>query len=241
MSKNPVAIRLSKVTKTYSFRHRKPTLSDLFLSRHRNKTFTALSNLNIVIRKGERVGIIGRNGSGKTTTLKILAGITTPDSGDVKVLGKVVSLISLDAGFHADLSGRDNVQINGMLLGMDKKEILAASESIYKFADIGEHLDEPLFTYSQGMKLRLGFSVAIHSQPETLLLDETLLAGDIAFQIKIKQKLQVLLAEGVTVILVTHTLKIIKEICNRVVWLERGRVRRDGGLEVLDEYEKYFY
>jgi ABC-type polysaccharide/polyol phosphate transport system ATPase subunit len=226
MNKN-LAIKLTEVTKKYVIHHEKPTLAEKLIN-SKHESFLALKNINIEIKKGEKVGIIGANGSGKTTILKIIAGITTPTEGNVVTKGKVVSLIDLEAGFHPDLTGEQNIYLNGMLLGMRKKEISKRLKNIIKFADIGRFIDAPLYTYSSGMALRLGFSIAVYSDPDILLLDETLAVGDAEFRKRSSSKIQELQRSGKTILLVSHTLELIRTHCIKAVWLEKGRIKMVG-------------
>ena len=186
MKSSDIAIQLTNVSKKYEIHHEKPTLVEKFV-KGRNETFWALQNINLTINKGERIGIIGPNGSGKTTLLKIIAGITTPSSGHVMTSGKVVSLIDLEAGFHPDLTGIQNIYLNGILIGLPKKIIDDRLSHIISFADIHQFIDAPMFTYSSGMALRLGFAVAVHANPDILILDESLTVGDKVFQQKAKK------------------------------------------------------
>lgn len=186
--KKKVSVSLERVTKQYVIRHEKPTLTDHIFQRSWSEEFKALDDVSTVFHPGERVGIVGDNGSGKTTLLKIIAGITAPTSGDVAVRGKVVSLIQLDAGFHSDLTGLENIYLNGLIVGMSRQEIQKKIKKIVQFSGIEKFIDAPLYTYSDGMKLRLGFSVAIHADPDILILDEGFMAGDAEFQNKIKKK-----------------------------------------------------
>ena len=223
---NNIAIILTGVSKKYEIHHEKPTLVEKFV-RSSNETFWALKNINLTIKNGERVGIIGPNGSGKTTLLKIIAGITTPTSGSVETHGKIVSLIDLEAGFHQDLTGLQNVYLNGMLLGMKKAEIDTKLSSIIQFADIRQFIDAPLFTYSSGMALRLGFAVAIHADPDILLLDEGLSVGDKNIQKKSRDRIHNLIKKNVTVIIASHQLSLMREVCPRFLILERGYITSD--------------
>lgn len=236
-SRNGFAIKLTNISKQYTIHHEKPTLVEKFY-KGREEKFWALRNINLTIKKGERVGIIGANGSGKTTLLKIITGISTPTSGLVVVQGKVVSLIDLEAGFHPDLSGYQNIFLNGMLLGMKKDEINSKLQSIINFADIKQFIDAPLFAYSSGMAFRLGFSIATHSNPDILILDEYLIVGDKNFQDKAYHRLQVLLKLKKTIIVASHNLPIIEKICNRILWLEKGRLKQNGCLSILNKYSK---
>src|SRR3989344_81349 len=234
-----IAVRLVNVSKRYTIHHEKPTLIE-HLIHAKNGEFWALKNIKLEISKGENLCIIGPNGSGKTTLLKIIAGIANPTSGKVKVNGKIVSLIDLEAGFHPELSGIDNIFLNGMLLGMSKSQIKSKINKISNFADIGQFIDAPLFMYSSGMKLRLGFSVAVHANPDVLILDENIAVGDQDLEEKSFEKIKEFYQSGKTVISVTHILAFIKRYCKRVIWLEKGKVKEDGmAKQVIDMYERY--
>lgn len=224
MKHNDIAIQLSSVSKKYTIHHEKPTLVEKFIksARWRNEEFWALKDINLTINKGERVGIIGPNGSGKTTLLKIIVGITTPTEGTVKRVGKIVSLIDLEAGFHPELTGEQNIYINGMLLGLAKKDIQKNIQRIIAFADIKQFIDAPLFTYSSGMKLRLGFAVAVHADPDVLILDEGLSSGDSEYRKKIKTKIKDFFSKGKTIIMVSHQLDILKENCQTIAQMCHG-------------------
>lgn len=221
-----IAISLTNVSKKYEIHHEKPTLVEKFV-KGKNETFWALRDINLTIKKGERVGIIGPNGSGKTTLLKIIAGITTPTSGFVKINGKVVSLIDLEAGFHPDLTGYQNIFLNGMILGMKKKEIEKIILSIIKLANIRQFIDTPLFTYSSGMILRLGFSIAIHSEPDVLLLDENFSVGDEAFRKITIAKMAEFRRMGKTIILTSHWIDFVSQNSDRLISLDQGALTQE--------------
>lgn len=231
MNKNDIAIRLTGVSKKYTIHHEKPTLVEK-LVRGRDEEFWALNDINLTIRKGERVGIIGPNGSGKTTLLKIIAGITTPTAGTIETHGKIVSLIDLEAGFHPDLTGIQNIYLNGMLLGMKREEIDRKLKKIIAFADIGQFIDAPLFTYSSGMKLRLGFAVAVHADPDILILDEGLSVGDADFQKKSQYAIKKFFKKGKTILVATHIIEFIKRNCHRVLDVQRGAVVKNGSVQL---------
>lgn len=225
-----IAIQLTNVSKKYEIHHEKPTLVEKFVKGSPpagGETFWALRDINLTIKKGERVGIVGPNGSGKTTLLKIISGITTPTNGEVKTYGKVVSLIDLEAGFHDDLTGEQNIYLNGMLLGMSREEIAAKAEKIIGFADIKQFIDAPLFTYSQGMKLRLGFSVAIAVKPDILILDEQVAAGDANFREKSDKVIKKFTKNGITAVVVSHWLEYIKSRCSRILTMRSGQIAAD--------------
>ena len=223
MSRSSIAIQLTNVSKKYIIHHEKPTLVEALL-RPRKETFWALQNITITIRPGEKIGIIGPNGSGKTTLLKIIAGITTPTDGTVHSHGRVVSLIDLEAGFHPDLTGVQNILLNGMLLGMNRHEIAALTPDIIRFADIHGFIDAPLFTYSQGMKLRLGFSIAIHSNPDILLLDENIGVGDENFQKKSTDRLMQFHKSGRTILMASHWMHFFQRECSRLLHMQNGNI-----------------
>lgn len=236
--KNNYAVKLSRISKDYIIHHEKPTLVEKVLKK-RNVKFRALHNINLVIKKGERVGIVGPNGSGKTTLLKIIAGIAAPTKGEVVTQGRVVSLIDLEAGFHPDLTGEQNIYLNGMLLGMSKKEMSNKISDIIKFADIGQFIYAPLFTYSEGMKLRLGFSIVTVCKPDILILDESFSVGDADFQKKTINKIREFEKNGATIIVVSHWLEFIKKNCKRIIVLEKGKILHDGGIKSIPKVVNY--
>jgi len=234
-----VAVKLAKVSKKYVLHHEKPTLVENILFKKTKEEFWALKDINLTINKGERIGIIGPNGSGKTTLLEIISEITTPTTGTVTTNGKLVSLIELEAGFHPDLTGEENVFLNGLLIGMTKTEIKSKLKQIVSFAEVDQFIDSPMYTYSEGMKLRLSFSIAVHANPDTLALDENIAVGDQEFRNKSFQKIQDFFVQGKTVIIVTHYLNFLKKSCKRVIWLDKGKVKKDGkAREVIRLYEK---
>ncbi len=233
---NDIAIQLSGVSKRYTIHHEKPTLVEKLVN-GRDEEFWALRDINLTIKKGERVGIIGPNGSGKTTLLKIIAGITTPTNGRVQTNGRIVSLIDLEAGFHPDLTGIQNIYLNGMLLGLSKKQIDLLLPDIISYADIHQFIDAPLFTYSTGMKLKLGFSIAIHANPRIFILDEGLGAGDVYFREKARRTLSSEYKGKKTIIISAHNAEIITQQCKRIIIMNHGTITHDGGLEILKRYE----
>ncbi|MBW1855736.1 MAG: ABC transporter ATP-binding protein, partial [Deltaproteobacteria bacterium] len=194
----------------------------------RKDEFWAVNDISFEVKKGETLGMIGPNGSGKTTLLKMINGIFRPDRGTVTVEGKVGALIAVGAGFHPMLTGRENIYINGAILGMSKKEIDKQYDDIIEFADIGDFLDMPVNNYSSGMFVRLGFAVAVHSGPDILLVDEVLAVGDINFQSRCLNKIGKMRGKGVTTIIVSHRMPIISGFCQEVVYLNHGRVRSRG-------------
>ena len=190
-----------------------------------NEEFWALKDLNFEIRQGDRVGIIGRNGAGKSTLLKILSRITEPTTGRIKIKGRVASLLEVGTGFHPELTGRENIFLNGAVLGMPKHEISRKFEEIVEFAGVAKFLDTPVKRYSSGMHLRLAFSVAAHLEPEILLVDEVLAVGDAEFQRKCIGKMETVAREGRTVVFVSHNLSAIEQVCNTGIRLDQGQVK----------------
>ena len=199
--------------------------------------FWALRDVTFQIQRGESVGLIGSNGAGKSTTLKILSRVTVPTSGTFSAVGKIGALIEVGAGFHFDLTGRENVFLNGAIMGMSRREVESKFNSIVTFAEIERFIDTPIKYYSSGMAVRLGFAVAAHINPDILLVDEVLAVGDAAFQAKCLNKLAELREQAKTIVLVSHKMTNIIQHCNRVVWLDRGTVRAVGDPEaIVEEY-----
>ncbi|MGH2728372.1 MAG: ABC transporter ATP-binding protein, partial [Actinomycetota bacterium] len=182
----------------------------------------ALRNIDLDIARGESVGVIGRNGSGKSTMFRMLAGVTSPTEGRVQVRGRVAPLISVGVGFHPELTGRENVYVNGTILGLEMQEIDRLMDSIVDFAEIGDFLDTPVKYYSSGMFLRLGFSVAVASHPEILLVDEVLAVGDTAFQMRCFRRMEEIVQAGATVLIVSHNLSAIRRLCSRTLLIDKG-------------------
>ncbi|WP_245630345.1 ABC transporter ATP-binding protein [Amphibacillus sediminis] len=203
-----------------------------------NKTFWPIRNINFTAYNGEVLGIVGSNGSGKTTLCKLLSGIMKPDEGELEINGKVSALFSLGMGFNRSLSGRENVLLNGLMMGMEKDKILKMVDEIHQFSGLGEFFEQPMKKYSSGMRARLGFSVASHLDPEILILDESLNTGDRAFAKKASTRIKELVGKAKLVIIVTHSHKFAKKSCDRLIWLEKGEIREIGDPEtVLEHYE----
>ena len=199
--------------------------------------FWALKNVSFEVKKGEMLGIIGPNGAGKSTLLRILSRITRPNEGYAHVFGRVGSLLTVGTGFHPELTGRENIFLNGTLLGMNKSAIASKFDEIIEFSGIEEFLDTPLKRFSSGMQVRLGFSIAAHLMQEIMLVDEVLAVGDAAFREKCIQRMDEATAEGRTVLFVGHNLSVISTTCDRVIWLDHGHIKRDGpSAEVIQEY-----
>ncbi len=193
-----------------------------------NNTFWALRNINLKVNSGEVLGIVGRNGSGKSTLLKLITKVITPTEGTIEIRGKLSSLIEVGAGFHQELTGRENVYFNGAILGMKKEEIDEKLQDIHEFSGIGSFFDTPVKHYSSGMYVRLAFSVAVHVDPEILIIDEVLAVGDYEFRKKSEAKIRSFLDEGKTVLLVSHSGATIKQLCSRAIMLEKGKIVADG-------------
>jgi len=199
--------------------------------------FWALNGVNFEIKEGDKVGIIGRNGAGKSTVLKILSRITEPTKGRVSIKGRVASLLEVGTGFHPELTGRENIFLNGAILGMTNREIKSKFDEIVAFAEVERFLDTPVKRYSSGMYVRLAFAVAAHLEPEILLVDEVLAVGDIQFQKKCLGKMEKVASEGRTVIFVSHNMEAIQRLCNRVILMGDGKVVQDGAVaEVVNKY-----
>jgi ABC-type polysaccharide/polyol phosphate transport system ATPase subunit len=205
-----------------------------------DQTFTALDGVSFDVRKGSTFGVIGENGSGKSTLLKLLAGITKPTRGSLSVEGRVSALIELGAGFHPEISGRENVAINGIMLGLSRREIEERFDEIVAFAEMERFIDAPVKTYSSGMYARLGFAVAIHVDPDVLLIDEVLAVGDEAFTRKCLDKIGEFRRRGKTILIVTHSLGLVEKMCDDVIWLRRGQIADRGDPKrVIDAYLTY--
>lgn len=199
--------------------------------KHTRKRFIALQDISFEVYRGECFGIIGKNGAGKSTLLGLIAGVMKSDKGYIEVKGKVSPLLELGAGFHPELTGRENIILNGILLGMTKKEVLEKMNEIIEFSELREFIDQPVRTYSSGMLARLGFSIIAHLDPKILLVDEILAVGDVNFQKKCIEKFLNFRKNNVTIILVSHNMKDIRRLCDRVMWIENHRVRMIGGSE----------
>ncbi len=201
--------------------------------------FWALRDVSFEVARGETFGIIGRNGAGKSTLLKILSRVTAPTEGEVRILGRLVALIELGSGFHPELTGRENVYLNGAILGMRRREVAAKLEQIVEFAGVREFIDVPVKWYSSGMYVRLGFAIAAHLEMDILLVDEVLAVGDAAFQARCFSRIAELKREGATVVVISHDLAAIERLCGRALLLDRGRVRRIGAArDVVGVYQR---
>lgn len=242
------AIRVSGLTKRYrrmapgaKLKTLKSALVERSLTRGLTgaETITALEGIDFRVDRGQAFGLIGGNGSGKSTLLKMVAGILRPTEGEVRVDGRVAALIELGAGFHPEISGRENVYINGAVLGLSRADVDRRLDSIVAFSGLEDFIDEPVKNYSSGMYVRLGFSVAVHTDPDVLLVDEVLAVGDEAFAHKCLRRIEEMLAEGRTLLFVSHDLDLVEKLCDRAVWLEGGRQREIGEpRRVVDAYRQ---
>ncbi len=225
------AVTVTGLTKSFRvYADRCNTLKDTMLFRHRHiyRDHTVLRDVSLQIQKGEAVALIGKNGCGKSTLLKLISRILYPDAGTVEVQGSVSSLLELGAGFHPEMTGRENIYTNASIFGLHRREITARLQDIMQFASLGDAIDRPVRTYSSGMYMRLAFAVAIHVGADVLLIDEILAVGDAAFQAKCMHRLQQLKAQGVTIIIVSHSLAQLERICDRSIWLAEGKIVMDG-------------
>jgi ABC-2 type transport system ATP-binding protein/lipopolysaccharide transport system ATP-binding protein len=235
-----IAIEAEQLSKRFWLhRERRTGLKERFIRGRAPaaEEFWALRDATFTVERGTTFGLLGENGSGKSTTLKVLAGIYRPTSGSVVVRGRVSALLELGAGFHSELTGRENIRLNGAILGLSSRQVNAAMDQIVDFADIGEFIDSPVKIYSSGMFVRLGFAVAVSMDPEILMVDEVIAVGDEEFQRKCIDHLFELRKRGTTVVMVTHSLGLIRDLCDQAAWLDHGRIREIGDARgVADSY-----
>jgi lipopolysaccharide transport system ATP-binding protein len=228
-----------KLGQTHGDQSFREVLIDTFKGRRRKapEKLWALQDVSFDVKEGEVLGIVGRNGAGKSTLLKLLSRITYPTSGDILVRGRIASLLEVGTGFHQELTGRENVYLAGSILGMKKKEIDDRFDDIVEFADVSQFLDTPIKRYSTGMRLRLGFGVAAHLDPDVLLVDEVLAVGDAGFQKKCLNAMRDLRSTGRTVLFVSHNMAAVENLCHRAIWIDNGRIRDDGNArDVIKSY-----
>ncbi len=220
------------------YRDKGKELKDRILFRGRSKydAHKVLNSVSFNISRGETVGLIGRNGCGKSTTLKLLTRILRPNAGQIIVNGRVSSLIELGAGFHPDMTGRENIYINASIFGLGRKEVDKRLEDIIAFSELGEYIDNPVRTYSSGMYMRLGFSVAINVDADVLLIDEILAVGDVNFQKKCFDRLNEVKSQGTTIVIVSHDMEQLYSLCDRLIWLEKGDIVEDGDARTVGEH-----
>jgi ABC-type polysaccharide/polyol phosphate transport system ATPase subunit len=233
MSDQMPAIELVNVTKRYYQLKDQAMLikSILPFVRPQRDELLALQDISFKIQPGETVGILGRNGAGKSTLMRMLAGVSQPSEGMARIVGRVAPLLSVGVGFHQEMSGRENVLVNGMLLGLTREQINARFDQIVEFSEVGDFIDTPVKFYSSGMYMRLGFSVAVHVEPQILLLDEVLAVGDVAFQLKCFDRMRELQHRGTTIVMVSHSMHAIRLMCPRVMLFRKGRLEFDGDAE----------
>lgn len=241
-----VVIEFKNVTKRYPlYHHIGSGIKELIFSPKRawnllkGRNYLAIEDINFQIEKGESVALIGRNGAGKSTSLGLVAGVLKPTSGSVKVSGRVASMLELGGGFHPELTGRENIKLNAVLLGLRRKELKERIDKIIEFSELGEFIDEPIRVYSSGMLAKLGFSVISQVDPDILIIDEVLAVGDIAFQKKCISTINDFRSKGVTILFVSHNIADVKKICDRVIWIENHRLREMGDSEnILESYTR---
>lgn len=211
----------------------------LLFDRHRHEAFYALKDVSFTVEHGESVAVIGSNGAGKSTLLSLVAGLTPPDGGTVEVNGRVAPLLELGVGFHPELTGSENVRLNASLMGLSRQRTAEVFEKIVEFSGVRDFIDEPIRAYSAGMVLRLAFSVAIHCEPEILLIDEVLVVGDQAFQAKCMDRIREFRRQGKTLLCVSHSAEMVRTFCDRAIWLEHGAIRRIGPAgDILAAYQR---
>lgn len=246
----PGSVSIKNVSKTFKratlARESYSTLKESFLrkllrkSSKEHNVIRALDDLSVEIPSGSALGVIGRNGSGKSTLLKLISGIYHPDGGSVKVNGRISALIELGAGFHPDFSGRENVYLGGIMYGLTRKEIDQRFDQIVKYAELEDFIDDPVRTYSSGMYMRLGFSLAVHTDPDILIVDEVLAVGDAAFIHRCEETISEFKRKGKTLIFVTHDLRSVEKWCDEAIWLQKGVVKEKGNpRKVIDSYLRH--
>ncbi len=232
-------ITFKNVSKTYIlYKNDQARFKALFFKPRNPKTNKALNNVSIQINRGESVGIVGDNGAGKSTLLKMITGVAFPDEGEIIVNGKVAALLELTAGFSTEMTGRENIYLKGYILGLEDDYIKQIEDKIIDFAELGDYIDQPVRTYSSGMKMRLGFAINVNIEPDVLVVDEALSVGDATFKKKCKNKIKEIIEAGTTVLYVSHNASSVQEICPRSIFLKKGTVIYDGPTEkTLKVYE----
>ncbi len=241
MSNSDIVIKITNLVKEYKmYKGRKARLLEAVIPGYKNhESFRAMDNLNLEIKKGEVLGILGKNGAGKSTLLKMITGVVSPTSGTLEVKGKISSLLELGTAFNPELTGYENIYQHGQIMGLSNEEIKAKEKEIIEFADIGEHLAQPVKTYSSGMFARLAFACAINVDPDILIVDEVLSVGDMAFQLKCFKKFEQFKERGKTIIFVTHNINDVLVNCNRAIILENGKMTFDGNVkDGVNRYKK---
>ncbi len=243
-----IAIDLQQVSKRFILHPHRPFLMTevakrLFSRRVRREgnEFWALKDVSFAVPKGRAVGLIGGNGAGKSTLLSLIIGSSRPTSGSVRIQGRIGALLELGAGFHPDLTGRENIVLNASLLGLSRNEIRGKMDAIIDFTELGRFIDVPIRNYSSGMHVRLGFSAAIHIEPEILIVDEALSVGDASFQQKCTERIQQIKSDGVTFLVVSHNMETVQTLCDELVWLDHGTVKMKGPTEEVSRAYKNFH
>ena len=233
-------ITFKNVSKTYIlYKNDQARFKALFIKPKNPKTNKALNDVSFEINRGESVGIVGDNGAGKSTLLKMITGVAFPDEGEIIVNGKVAALLELTAGFSMEMTGRENIYLKGYILGLEDDYIKTIEDNIIEFAELGDYIDQPVRTFSSGMKMRLGFAINVNIEPDVLVVDEALAVGDASFKKKCKNKIKEIIAAGTTVLCVSHSAASVKEICPRSIFLKKGTVIFDGPTEeTLKVYEE---
>lgn len=231
-------IKFDHVFKEYTlYKDDRERFKALFVKLKKAKINKALNDVSFTISKGESVGFIGDNGAGKSTVLKMITGVAHPTSGSVEVHGKVAALLELTAGFSTEMTGRENIYLKGYILGLTDDYIKQIEERIIDFAQLGDYIDQPVRTYSSGMKMRLGFAINVNIEPDILVVDEALSVGDASFKKKCREKINEIIKSGVTVLYVSHNKDSVTEICKRAIYLKKGKLLFDGNVE--DAFAKY--
>lgn len=239
--KNDTVIEFKNVTKTYRlFKSDKKRLLSLFIKTIKGKDKKAVDNVSFKIKRGEAVALFGKNGAGKSTILKMITGVTFPTEGKIKVNGRVSALLELTSGFDQEFTGRENIYLKGQILGLKNNEIKALEQTIVEFAELEEYIDQPVRTYSSGMKARLGFSINVNIKPEILIVDEALSVGDESFKKKCVKKInEIIEKENVTLLFVTHSTSVAKEFCTRGIVMQSGALKFDGDIKsAIENYNK---
>lgn len=237
---NETVIKFEHVIKEYFlYKNQKARFKAIFTNNRGVKKHRALNDISFEVKKGESVGIIGRNGAGKSTLLKMITGVSFATSGNITVNGKVAALLELTAGFSNDMTGRENIYLKCYLLGLENSEIKAIENNIIEFASLGDYIDQPVRTYSSGMKMRLGFAININIRPDILVIDEALSVGDADFKKKCEKKIRELRSSGITVLYVSHSMKSVSDTCDRAIYLCGGKIEYDGDInEAFERYNK---
>jgi len=233
-------ITFKNVTKEYTlYKNDQERFKALFFKSKKAKINRALKDVSFDIYPGESVGLIGDNGAGKSTILKHITGVAFPTEGEVEVHGKVAALLELTAGFSMEMTGRENIYLKGYILGLTDREIKRIEEKIVEFAELGDYIDQPVRTYSSGMKMRLGFAINVNIEPDVLVIDEALSVGDATFKKKCKQKIADTIKSGVTVLYVSHSAESVRELCTRAIYMKKGQLIFDGSVdEALKVYQE---